>query len=103
MVKKPPPDFKRKVVKVGRKVKRENATKISINAKKVHVPLQQLDASRSLESEDTRVSQISKQLHHFSSTNRVGALHELKQIFGRGEYTSKHIGAFTFIYLHYIL
>lgn len=92
MVNKPPPDFKRKKVKVGRKVKRENVTKISLSAKKVHVPLQQLDASRSLESEDARVSQISKQLHHFSSTNRVGALHELRQIFGRGLYTVKHIG-----------
>lgn len=39
-MKKPVGDFKKKKVKVGRKVKRENVTKITVKSKGIQVPLQ---------------------------------------------------------------
>ena len=79
-------DFSQKRVKVGRKVKRDNVTKITVKSKSVYIPTQILDDSER-GSEHDRVKLMLRQLHHYSGPNRVRALDELKKfLVGSNDY-----------------
>jgi hypothetical protein len=85
-------DFAKKKSKVGRKVKRENVTQIKINSKSIHIPLQNEITTDSAKDDKDILNQILHQLHHYSSTNKIMALHDLRMFMnskvGAESYTS---------------
>lgn len=76
---KKPVDFKRKVVKVGRKIKKNNVTTITVQSKRIQIPLQTQISGRRLEDEKDRLNYITRQLSHFSGPTRKAAIDDLKQ------------------------
>lgn len=79
-VRRPPEkDFKKKVAKVGRKVKKSNASDIHVQSKTIYLPTQNLENNKS-ETVKDKLQRISKQLHHYSSPHRLAALNELSDL-----------------------
>lgn len=73
------PDFKKKTVKVGRKVARSNATVVKVQSKHIQVPIQAQMLAKKVENESQLVEKILKQLSHHSTLAREAAIEELGQ------------------------
>lgn len=71
-------DFKKKKVKVGRKVKRANVTKIKVQSKNIHMPLQNVDKSILERDEHVTLEKLKKHLSHHSPHARQSALIGIK-------------------------
>ena len=86
-------DFKRKVVKVGRKVKRANVTKINVESKKLNVPLQ-TNISKTLAREDENgiLDSYFKQLNHYNQSNRVISLKSIGKFILENKTPDSYIG-----------
>ena len=72
------PDFKRKTARVGKKVVKSNVTVIKVQAKHIHVPVQNQMMAKKAGSEQELVEKILKQLSHHSSSARTSSLEELR-------------------------
>ena len=70
-------DFKRKTAKVGKKVERATATKISVESKQINVPLQSKISLKEPADENSVFFRTLRQLRHYSHSNRIQALVDL--------------------------
>lgn len=81
-------DFEKKKVKVGRKVKRANVTKITVKTKQIQMPVQTFSQTQKLQTDSSgyvsftrsEINYLSRQLHHYSEPARIAALHRVKDI-----------------------
>ena len=71
-------DFKKKVVKVGRKVKKNNVTTIKVQSKRIQIPLQSQITRKEVQNEKVVLDAILRQLSHYSSPTRQIAIRDLK-------------------------
>lgn len=73
-------DFKKKKVKVGRKVKRANITEIKVKSKQIVIQSQYSDNTVTNIIDNNTINIIKKQLHHNSETMRLSALNKIKSL-----------------------
>jgi hypothetical protein len=86
------PDFKKKTAKVGKKVQRSNVTKIAVATKRIHVPVQSIDAVDNT-SINAVIDSAINQLQHYNSKNRLLGVSELIRAFSsRSNILEKRIG-----------
>ena len=89
-------DFKRKVVKVGRKVQRNNVTKITVTSKKLSVPLQNnVTSVINAADESAVIGSLAKQLSHYSESNRTNALRAIGQFLNESSNPESFIGTYS--------
>lgn len=89
----PNDDFRRKVIKVGRKIKKSNVTSVAVSSKKLHV-VKQAGVTHIVNSanEGEKLQSILKQVTHYSENNRVIALKSLTQFLEESKEAQSHIG-----------
>ena len=89
----PNDDFRRKVIKVGRKIKKSNVTSISVSSKKLNV-VKQTGVTHIVNSanEGEKLQSILRQVGHYSENNRVIALKSLGQFIEESRDAQSHIG-----------
>jgi flagellar motor switch protein FliG len=86
-------DFRRKVIKVGRKIKKNNVTKISVTSKKLNVPLQaNVTSVINTADENAVLESILKQLYHYSESNRTNALKAVGQFLAESKKPESFLG-----------
>lgn len=88
-------DFKKKKIKVGRKVKKNNITKIKIQSKNINMPSQNIDKSIVDHDEQITLEKFKKHLSHHSPHVRQSALTSIKVILKSG--SNNHIQSYIAI------
>ncbi len=86
-----PKDFKRKTAKVGKKVNRDNVTKIVVATKHIHIPLQNAMLDQAPGDERSNLEKLYKQLKHYSAPARLQAMQQLTQLVSNSKHTESYI------------
>lgn len=77
-------DFSKKKGKIGRKVKRANVTEIKVKSRRIVVPTQNQGILEDGETGRDAINRVVKQLHHYSESTRLNALHRVKDMLNSG-------------------
>src|SRR4051812_36173657 len=85
-------DFGKKKTKVGRKVKRENVTKIDVSSKRIYIPLQKEITAERSENDREALTLLLRQLQHYSQPNKISALAEIKDLLSKSASAETFIG-----------
>lgn len=85
-------DFVKKTIKVGKKIKRNEVTKLDIKSKRIVVPLQSnVTSVQDTENERAMITMLSRQLHHYNGSSKRAAIDNLKNILLRSNHTESYI------------
>jgi hypothetical protein len=83
-------DFKRKKVKIGKKVAKANATKVNVQSKRIIVPNQHHSNLTQNSTEQDTFQRIHSKLRHTSEPTRVNGLTELEEFVRKSQNISKY-------------
>lgn len=84
-------DFKKKIVKVGRKVKKNNVTTIKLQSKRIQIPLQSQISKKKVEDEKDILDGILRQLSHHSGPTRQNAINDLKEFLADSPHAENYV------------
>lgn len=73
-------DFKKKKAKVGRKIARDNVTKIDVKTRRINMPLQASITLGNPQTEREQLNKLFKLLNHYNAHNRIQALTDIRNI-----------------------
>ena len=73
-------DFKKKKAKLGRKIARDNVTKIDVKTRRINMPLQASITLGNPQTEREQLNKLFKLLNHYNTHNRIQALTDIRNI-----------------------